>query len=90
MVYDKLSLDVEFEFDDVAILHDVSITFGAEKAGLFDSELGAEAGKVIVFADVGGDKATLKIGVDGPGRFWRCSTLLDGPCSYFFFASGKE
>lgn len=85
-----LQLDIEFEFDDIAVLHNVSLAFGAEKAGLFDSELGAEAGKVIIFADACGDKATLKIGVDGAGGFGGGGTLLDSPGATFFFAGGEE
>lgn len=71
-------------------MHDVSFTFGAEKAGLFDGELGAEAGEVIVFADARGNEATLKVGVDGAGGFGGGGAFLDGPGAAFFFAGGEE
>ena len=71
-------------------MHDVGFAFGAEEAGLFDGELGTEAGKVIVFADARGNEATLKIGVDGAGGFGGGGTLLDGPGTTFFFAGGEE
>ena len=85
-----LQLDIEFEFDDIAVLYDVSLTFGAEEAGLFDGELGTEAGKIIVFADARGNEATLKIGVDGTGGFGGGGTFLDGPGATFFFAGSEE
>ena len=44
----RYDLDVEFEFDDVAVLHDVSFALGAELAGLLDGELGAEGFEVVV------------------------------------------
>ena len=85
-----LQLDIEFEFDDIAVLHDIGLTFGAEEAGLFDGFFGAEAGEVIVFADVRGNEATLKIGVDGTGGFGGGGTFLDSPGATFFFAGGEE
>ena len=40
MVYDRL--DVEFEFNDVAVLHDVGFALGAELASLFYGEFGTK------------------------------------------------
>ena len=35
-------LDIEFEFDDVAVLHNVGFSFGAKFAGLFYGLFGAK------------------------------------------------
>lgn len=44
MIFSRCSsdLDVESKFDDVAVLHDVGFSFGAEFAGGFDGLFGAE------------------------------------------------
>ena len=83
-------LDVEFEFYDVAVLHDVGFALGAEFAGFADSFFRAEVFEVFVVANRCSDEATLKIGMDGAGSFWGGSAFFDGPGATFFFAGGKE
>lgn len=83
-------LYVKFEFDDVAVLHDVRLTFGAEFAGGFDGLLGAECLEVVVVHDAGGNEATFEVGMDGTGSLWGGGTFFDGPGATFFFAGGEE
>ena len=83
-------LYIKLEFDDVAVLHNISFALGAEEAGFFDGFLRAEASEVVVFADVGGDKASLKIGVDGAGGFGGSGTFVNSPGATLFFAGGQE
>lgn len=82
--------DVEFELDNIAVLHDVGLALGAQKSGFADGPFGAEAGEIVVADDRGGDKATLKIGMDGASGFGSGGTLFDGPGTAFFVAGGEE
>ena len=64
---EDMTLDVEFEEEDVAVFDDVLFAFGAEEAGFFDGLLAA------VFEEVGGgvavglDEAFFEVGVDDAG-----------------------
>ncbi len=83
-------LDVEFEFDDVTVLHDVSFSFGTEFAGGFDGLFGAVFFKVVVVADLSSNKATFKVGMDGASGFGCSGAFFDGPGATLFFASREE
>ena len=83
-------LYVEFEFDDVAVLHDVGFAFGAELAGGFDGLFGTVFFEIVVVADLSSDKATLKVGMNGASSFGSGGTFFDGPGATFFFAGGEE
>ena len=83
-------LYIEFEFDDVAILHDISFAFGAEEAGFFDGFFGAELFEVVVFTDVGGDETSLEVSMDSAGGFGGGGAFFDGPGAALFLAGGEE
>ncbi len=84
------ALDVEFEFDDVAVLHDIGFAFSAELAGGLDGLFGAELFQVIKIANAGGDESAFEIGVNGAGGLRRSETFFNGPGATFFFAGGEE
>lgn len=83
-------LDVELKFDDVAVLHNVGFTFGAEFAGGFDGLFGAEFFEVAVITNIGRDEAPLKIGMNSASSFGRGGAFFDGPGTAFFFAGSEE
>ena len=85
-----MGLDVEFEFDDVAVLHDVSLAFGAKLAGGSDGLFRAECFEIVKITNAGRDEAAFKIGMDGAGGFWGGGTFFDGPGATFFLPGGKE
>ena len=83
-------LDIEFELDDIAVLHNVGFAFGAEFAGGSYGLLGAEGLEVVVITDLGSDEAAFEIGVDGAGGFGGGGAFFDGPGATFLLTSGEE
>ena len=83
-------LNVEFEFHYVAILHDVSFSFGAEFAGGFDGLFGAELFEVVEITNIGSDEASLEICMDGAGGFGSGGAFFNGPGTTFFFACSEK
>ena len=63
----SLSLHVEAEVHDVAVLHHVVLAFDAELAGLTYGSFGTILDVVVVLDDLGADEALLEIGVDDAG-----------------------
>src|SRR5262245_40613977 len=60
----SVSLDVEAEVDDVAVLDDVVLALDAELADLAAARLAAELDEVAPVDDLGADEAALDVGVD--------------------------
>lgn len=83
-------LDVEFKFDDVAVLHDIGFAFSTELAGGLYGLLGAELFEVVKIANAGGDESAFKIGMNSAGGLRRSGTFFDGPGATFFFAGSEE
>ena len=86
----RIKLDIEFEFDDVAVLHDIGFALSAELAGGFYRLLGAVFCEIVKIANIGGDETALEVGVDGAGGLGGGGALLDGPSAAFLLAGGKE
>ena len=63
------NLHIEAEVHDVAVLHDVFFAFYGHLAGVAYGALAAEGHIVVVFDNLGADKAFLKVGVDDTGAF---------------------
>ena len=66
-VKEILVSDVEAEVHDVAVLHNVFFALYAHFAGFFNGGFGAESNVVVIFDDLGADKAFFKVGVDNAG-----------------------
>ena len=83
-------LNVKAEFDNVAVAHFVSFALGAHETSFLDCFFGTEALEVGEIADLGGDKAALKVGVDGAGGLWGETAFFDGPGAAFFLPCREE
>ena len=60
----KVSLDIEAEVHDIAVLDFVFLAFDSHLSGLAHSSLGAVADVVFVLDDLGADEATLEVCMD--------------------------
>ena len=83
-------LNIKLKFDDVAVLHNIGLSFGAEEASFADGFFGAKSLKIVVIADLSSDKSAFEISMDGAGGFWCGGAFFDGPGATFFFAGSKE
>src|SRR6185312_8736266 len=86
----KERLHVEEDVDDVAVLDDVLLAFGAEEAALLGFGFAACSHKVVEADDFGADEATAQVAVDFAGGFGRGRAGRDGPGAAFIGAGGEE
>ena len=86
----SLSLHVESEAHDVAVLHHVVLAFDAELAGLAHGGFGAVLDVVVVLDDLGADEALLEVGVDDAGTLRSLPAFVVGPGLDFHLAGGDE
>ena len=83
-----MRLDVESEFDNIAVFHLILLALDAEFADITGSGFGAGCDEVIVGDDFCGDKASLEVTMDNAGSGRGLVTVVDGPGASFFFATG--
>src|SRR5260370_3060281 len=81
-------LYIEFEEEDVAVLDDVLLAFGAEQALLFYRLLAAVGEEVVRGVAVGFDEALFEVGVDDSGGSWVFGAADDGPCADLLHSGG--
>lgn len=84
-----LDLNVEAEFDHVAIFHFVFLTFDTVFTGIAGGGFGTKSGEVVVVNDFGSDEPAFEVGVDnscGGGGF---IPSADGPGARFLLAGGE-
>ena len=74
---------------DVAILHDIILTFDAHLASFLDSSFAAILDVVVVLDDLGADEALLEVAVDNAGTLWSLHTLAISPCLHFHRTSSN-
>src|SRR5699024_7712205 len=82
-------LDVKAKFHDIAVLHQVVLTF---KANLpFCLSFGHRTGvkQVCERYDLGANEASLEVSVNDPGSFWSGIALIDSPSARFFWPCGQ-
>jgi hypothetical protein len=82
-------LDIEPEFNYIAVFHYVFLAFEASFAGRTGCDNGTGGNKVRIGDDLGFYEAFLEIGMDDPGGFGGSGTNRDGPSSDFFGAGGE-
>lgn len=85
-----MGLDIEFEFDDVAILHNISLALGAKLTGGPDGLFGTECFEIVKITNAGRDEAAFEVGMNGASGFWGSGAFFDGPGATFFLSGGKE
>lgn len=71
--------DVEFEEHDVAILHNVLLSFLPVQAGSFYLLLSTMLLQVIVRLHLSHDEAVFEVGVDDTGSSWCQRSISEGP-----------
>src|SRR5690242_12352038 len=81
---------VEEEVRDVAVLHDVALSLGAELAGGLDGGFGLILLQIGEGIDLGADETALKIGVDDSRSLWRGGADRDFPGANLLGAGGEE
>ena len=75
---------------DVAILHQILLTFHTQLASLAHSSLAAILDVVVVLDDLGTDESLLEVGMDHTGTLWSLPALAVSPCLHLHRTSGDE
>ena len=81
--------NVEAEFNDIAILHDVFLAFDAEFGLFLRFGHGTAGNQILVRNDLGGNEAALEVSVDDTGRAGGFVAGVDGPGSGFLDTGGE-
>src|ERR1700737_1029692 len=81
--------DVEFEEEDVAVLDDVLLAFGAEQAFFFYALLAAVGEEVVRGVAVGFDETLFEVGVDDSGGSGGFGAAHDGPGADLLHSGGE-
>ena len=83
-------LHIKQEVDDVAVLHDVFLAFGAEQALCLGGGHVAAGLQILKGHSFCADKAALDVRVDLAGSSGSLGALGDGPCTDFVLTAGEE
>src|SRR5436190_12314538 len=86
----RVTLHIESEIDDVAVLHNILLTFQAGKAFFAGGLTRPASNEVVVPNDLSSDKPAFDVGVDLAGGLWCFCADGNGPRTNLFFAGGQE
>src|SRR5690606_10991587 len=82
-------LYIKSKMHDIAILHDIFLTFHTHFTGFFHFRLGTVLDKIVIFYYLGTDKSFFKIGMNN-ARSLRCRpALANSPGANFFYSGSK-
>ena len=86
----KYLLYVEAEIHDVAVLHNILLTFDMELASFAHTCFRTVADVVVVLNDFSTNKAALEIGMYNTSALRSFPTLVESPGFHFHLACGDE
>ena len=84
------TLHVKQEVHDIAVLNQVVLAFGADKACFFGGVPATMLQEVGVAKRLGADEAPFKVGVDHAGALRSLVACMECPGAAFLFTCGKE